>query len=315
MDTKTIAKFIKEKYNYFPACKIIEYENSDKYNFKHFYKTIKSNEQILAIKKISKMKRGLKVYNRLLELLSKKIRVNNYRYFLQYFLQKNLFDNDVYGAIYQIRGGAAYECTKEIIRSQIYYCLLRAAKIQKITKYIDMGCGECVLGAELGKLLGLKDSDVYGADIPAWGNFTSDARPKSINFIELAENKILPIKSGEFDLVSFFMVLHHVKDLELMMREVRRITRSGGYVIIREHDCRNYADAMLIDIEHMLFDIAERNNMESKETYYGKYYNIIEWAYMFDKYGFDAIYTEYVSDSVNFEITPTRAYVGIFKKR
>ena len=42
------------------------------------------------------------------------------------------------------------------------------------------------------------------------------------------------------------MVLHHVRDLELMLTEINRILEIGGYLYIREHDALGNLDSRLL---------------------------------------------------------------------
>ncbi|CAF5113636.1 unnamed protein product, partial [Rotaria sp. Silwood1] len=43
---------------------------------------------------------------------------------------------------------------------------------------------------------------------------------------------------NQVDLITCFVTLHHVPHLEPILAEFVRILRSGGYLIIREHDCK-----------------------------------------------------------------------------
>ena len=61
------------------------------------------------------------------------------------------------------------------------------------------------------------------------------------------------------------MVLHHVKNLNTLLSEINRITKMGGYFIIKEHDSFNNLDNMLIDIQHAMFSIVERNEKDFKK--------------------------------------------------
>jgi 2-polyprenyl-3-methyl-5-hydroxy-6-metoxy-1,4-benzoquinol methylase len=41
------------------------------------------------------------------------------------------------------------------------------------------------------------------------------------------------------DLITCFMTLHHVPQINPILIELARILRPGGYLILREHDCKN----------------------------------------------------------------------------
>ncbi len=47
------------------------------------------------------------------------------------------------------------------------------------------------------------------------------------------------LASNRVDLITCFVTLHHVPHLEPMLCEIVRILRPGGYLILREHDCKN----------------------------------------------------------------------------
>ena len=57
----------------------------------------------------------------------------------------------------------------------------------------------------------------------------------SANFIYF----IVCLADNRVDLITCFVTLHHVPHLGLILAELVRILRPGGYLIIREHDCKN----------------------------------------------------------------------------
>jgi SAM-dependent methyltransferase len=50
---------------------------------------------------------------------------------------------------------------------------------------------------------------------------------------------IVYLDDNRVDLITCFVTLHHVPHLDLILSEFVRILRPGGYLIIREHDCKN----------------------------------------------------------------------------
>ena len=188
----------------------------------------------------------------------------------------------------------------------------------KINNYLDIGCGNCKLTENLGTKLGLKNSNIYGVDLASFAEQNDwDRKNLKINFEVIKENKKLPFKDNKFSVISLFMVLHHVKNLDLMFRELYRILKKDGIIIIREHDAYSYADKMLCDIEHILYSNVYTNKKYNKKfikTYYGKYFSWLEWEYLFDKYGFKYISSDYTNKSSYFELTETRSFYSIFKK-
>ena len=110
------------------------------------------------------------------------------------------------------------------------------------------------------------------------------------------------------------MVLHHVKNLNTLLSEINRIMKMGGFFIIKEHDAFTNIDYMLMDIQHAMFSIVERQETDYKNVYYAKYYNWIEWDLIIQEYGFQYYHGAYDSNSIYFAMGPTRHYYTIYKK-
>ena len=348
-----VVSYIKKNMISYPSCKIMEYKLSTKYTFKKYYNNISSNKQMQSLLEISKTKKGMKVYHRLLQMLAKKIYVEDYSTFLNNFMKNSkMGDDKIYNMLKKYkrsknkkyRGASEIQseteniifskkkgqtilsantykdCSKDIKRAQIYYCIIHKYILNhfQIENYIDIGCGDCTLTKVLGNALGLSDKNIYGADIPEWGAFTEQSRKKlSINIIDIEKGKKLPIDSNKFSFITAFMTFHHVEKLNLMLSEVNRILKPGGYLLIREHDAMNYADYMLCDIEHMLYEVTDRDNNLFKvaKSYYAKYYDLVEWDYLLSQHGFTHIYSSFISDSIYYELTNTRAFYAIYKKK
>ena len=60
------------------------------------------------------------------------------------------------------------------------------------------------------------------------------------------------------DLITCLTVLHHVPHLDDMLAELVRILRPGGYLIVREHDCKNERSyrAKYLNFVHLFMRIA-----------------------------------------------------------
>lgn len=46
------------------------------------------------------------------------------------------------------------------------------------------------------------------------------------------------LDDNRVDLVTCFVTMHHVPHLQLIISQIVRILRPGGYLILREHDCK-----------------------------------------------------------------------------
>lgn len=56
---------------------------------------------------------------------------------------------------------------------------------------------------------------------------------------QLNKGSIFRLADNRVDLITCFVTLHHVLQPKLIIRELARILRPKGYLIVREHDCKN----------------------------------------------------------------------------
>ena len=85
---------------------------------------------------------------------------------------------------------------------------------------LDLGCGDGRLGAEL------RARTVVGADVSALALERARGRLGRVQRIEPDEP--LPFADGSFDLVLCAETLEHVRDVQLLLSELRRVLRPGG---------------------------------------------------------------------------------------
>ena len=99
---------------------------------------------------------------------------------------------------------------------------------------LDVGCGS---GQFTGILIkSLKSFDcITGVDIDE--EFLKEARRKypgkEFQFLHI-DSMQFPFDDESFDLVAISKALHHVEDPESIIREMKRVLRSGGYLLINE---------------------------------------------------------------------------------
>ncbi len=95
-------------------------------------------------------------------------------------------------------------------------------------KILDLGCGfgtGSVILSEFAK-------QVIGVDIAEhkeWELFKS----KKIKF-QKADSSRLPFKDDTFNGVYLKDLLHHVRDVDKTLEEIKRVTKAGGYIVIFE---------------------------------------------------------------------------------
>jgi ubiquinone/menaquinone biosynthesis C-methylase UbiE len=109
--------------------------------------------------------------------------------------------------------------------------LIRFFKGRKIAKILDVGTGT-------GDFLSvLKDvfpgAEITGVDPNEESLIKAAARFPDVRFKKMSAEKI-GFPNNSFDVVTISMALHHLSDVGLALREIKRVTKPGGSVIINE---------------------------------------------------------------------------------
>jgi ubiquinone/menaquinone biosynthesis C-methylase UbiE len=275
---------------------------------------------------------------RLYLLINKFLRTSKSRNIFRKLMKKNYYDDKIYKIIgklikkeratlmkkLKMRGGdinpiSTKICNRNTSRVQFinyrFLSELTETDKNKIKNYLDIGCGDGKLSEYIGKALGLSKENINCVDLEKWYDYDKIKRRKSyINMKYIKEGGDLPYNNNSMDLISTIMMLHHTKDLDKMLREINRVLKKGNYYIIIEHDAVTKFDYMLIDIEHAIYEVAINNDNSFFNTYYGKYFDWIELNEMMNKFGFSHIKSSYIGSPINFNLSPTRAYLTIYKK-
>jgi SAM-dependent methyltransferase len=317
MDNQIASKIVEHNIGKYPHCKILGYYISHLKNIrsKKPYKSITSKKQISTIIAYAKKhKAGLAAYHRLVGILAKHVQSKNYSKILDRILTQKLSDDKIYSMIhtkYPNKVAEPLGCDLDIRRAQLYgHILLQLPN--KIRNYLDFGCVDCRLTTLLGKELGLKSDFIHGVHNLEWGFTESKHKDRyQISMIPNEESK-LPFKIQSFDLISCFMVLHHVKDLTRCLINLHRMLRPNGYLIIRDHDASDNLDYMLADIEHVS-SVSKDSKIDYK-SYHTRYYDRLEWDYIFHLLGFEYQYSDYDYDRFPNNMTPTRTFCAIYQK-
>lgn len=175
---------------------------------------------------------------------------------------------------------------------------------------LDYGCGPGSLTIELSKRL--ESKRIYACDV---------IKPKiadDINFELIYDGQILPYKNHTFDTIICMMVLHHVKDIKNALKELYRILKPGGYIIIREHDFLDNMQVYL-DIVHGMYNFVLNDVIEDEKfcsNYYAKYRSDKEWRKLLDEYKFKHLLKTQSDDPIkgNYINNPQRQYFMILTK-
>ena len=309
-----------------PKYKLDQFISYKKNDFK--FQPIESNKQITSIIENSK-KHDNYIYLKLISLIAKHSNMENLPVLLTNVLTLPLADSDIYKMMKKMR-----ETKRDKPKINYGPCPLYLANRKKrvelmkdhlkkiignpdfkIKNYLDFGCGDCKNTFEYGKALGLKQENIYGADISNWFDYeTSKRRDLNINFVEISENKKYEFKDNFFSIISCFMVLHHVMDLDFVMKELNRILEMGGYIYATEHQVVNNSERMLCDIEHSIYEISYRGHKDFYKKFYSEYHHWIEWDIIFSQYGFEPVGGNVLFYNITEETDPTKKAWILYKK-
>lgn len=160
------------------------------------------------------------------------------------------------------------------------------AKISANYRYLDVGCAEGKITGKVVEYLELKKDQAFCTDVvqqPESSRFT---------FVKVADEK-LPFADRTFDLVTMFMSLHHIPNIALELSELRRVTKQGAVLVLREHDATEKYLTVWFDIMHALYATVFENE-ETPQAFlahyrpgtYAYYRTPGQWRELFEKAGF-----------------------------
>jgi len=96
----------------------------------------------------------------------------------------------------------------------------------RVDRALDVGCGDGRLSAELDA------AELTGSDVSAVALGRARARLPEARLVEVEPDAALPFGDGEFDLVLIAETLEHVRDVQLLLSEARRVLRPGGTLAV-----------------------------------------------------------------------------------
>jgi SAM-dependent methyltransferase len=93
-------------------------------------------------------------------------------------------------------------------------------------RVLDLGCGDGRLSAELDA------RELTAADVSPLALERARRRLPGTRIVELEPDAPLPFDDGAFDLVLCAETIEHVRDVQLLLSEVRRVLRPGGVLAL-----------------------------------------------------------------------------------
>lgn len=323
------------------SCFTGEYKNiqTDKYNYKKFYKTYESNQQIKTLTYLA-TNYDNKILVQLLDLALKRfspaLLPSVYK-----TLMSGMNDSEIYSELAILYRSPLNKflnlspevCNKNKIISEIIYGNdLNKYMPSKIVNYLDIGCGKGSFTSAFGKQLKLTKNHVFGVDFANFfeqGDWNRGKNASQFIFKQIETDTAYPFEDNFFDVITMKMVLHHISNIDFTFNEIKRILKKNGVLIIIDHDAFTYVDYMIADIEHAFYiNVFDENprldeyskisksknknkNIESLEIV--KYYDWLETDNLLKNYGFKYMDGLFLHDSIKFDVSATRVKYGIYK--
>ncbi len=201
-----------------------------------------------------------------------------------------------------------------------YNELLKTGVFDKVTKsknpknikYLDFGGGIGDVGASIAKNLGFLKENSFVTDIQNWlGKEHTEEYAKYITYRYLKTND-LPFENDSIDFITCLQVLHHIPDKKYTLSQLYRIIKTDGLLLIREHNCEDSQDGMLIDLEHSLHAfVVDEQGQDYLQNYNDVYMDKLELDIVMKSAGF-----EKVIDGISFpgDKGITKYYYSLWKK-
>ncbi len=92
----------------------------------------------------------------------------------------------------------------------------------RTARTLDLGCGDGRLTAELDA------AELTAADVSSVALERARTRLAGARVVELEPDALLPFVDGSFDLVLAAETIEHVRDVQLLLSEIRRVLAPGG---------------------------------------------------------------------------------------
>ena len=158
-----------------------------------------------------------------------------------------------------------------------------------IRDYLDIGCADGSISIAIGADLRLDRYHVFGCDVR---DLPPEADQSERFLFKHYDGVTLPYCDNCFDMITIYMVLHHIPEIEPFLKEVVRVLRPGGYVMIREHNCDPDEMRVFLDVQHGFYALVLQPVVETPDfcsTFQTYFRNREEWRALLTEAGLSEI--------------------------
>lgn len=125
----------------------------------------------------------------------------------------------------------------------------------------------------------------------------------------------IPYKDNSMDIVTCTMVIHHMDDAITTLKDIYRVLKPNGLLIIKEHDCNNKYTKIIIDAVHFIYELVLGTTFDY--NYYTHYiftcYSKLDVTNMLTNIGFNNV-PHYVPKKYTGIRGGMRGYYDVFMK-
>ena len=181
---------------------------------------------------------------------------------------------------------------------------IKSQNLGHLTSYLDIGTGDGMNPKIISSEMDIKDSYCVDIEAPEF-SFTFSGTCKYQTY----DGMHLPYEDNKFDLITCFMVLHHVEHLNKLLSDIKRVMKNGGFLVIREHDSHKKIEPLL-NVEHDFYTYLV--NEHSLTTFGHEFRNFMSYPYLrnlLQSNGFQLV-SKHSKQHNNIDAT----YYGVFKR-
>lgn len=174
-----------------------------------------------------------------------------------------------------------------------------------VSCYLDIGCLDGGITETIGRYFRLNKFQIHGVDIKSYKNAGESGYDNII--FSLYNGTKLPYSDNSFDLITCLMTFHHIPEENsvALTKEIYRVLKPGGIMILREHDSHTDDDKKLLNLMHDFYDYVWNDTVTHEHESHGigeeKWHNCFRSSVQWDN--------QFISNGFNIH-TPANIYKG-----
>jgi len=178
-------------------------------------------------------------------------------------------------------------------------------------KYIlDIGTEDCFYIDKLNKFC-----TSYGINVESHEQYSYHSDKSCI---KIYDGKNIPFKDNEFDIITIYMVLHHITNIDdilYLLNDAKRVLKPNGVLLLREHDFNTEFDEYYIDFIHYYYELSFNADFNEKyyKTYEKNYMSKYKLREILKKIGYVCTDNNFKKQKVTIPKTTSRAYYTQYK--